>query len=122
MAEDEAAPAPSAEARRLVQDLVDAVADGTFAGATFDRTERHALLAYVAGLEADARKWRLVRRCGICGTPLDTPGRPWSADCGGDCLACMAEHDDPDCAAAIKPMVDAAQRGRATEGGSTDAD
>lgn len=35
-------------------------------------------------------------RCSICSAPLDVPGRPRSQDCGGDCIACMAEMDPDD--------------------------
>lgn len=66
----------------------------------------------VAELEADARKWRLVRRCTICGTPLGEPNRLWSADCGGDCLACMADCGDPDAIEALKPYVPKRQETR----------
>jgi hypothetical protein len=41
--------------------------------------------------------------CGICRTPLNIPGRVWTEDCGGDCLACMADAGDPDCVAALRP-------------------
>ncbi len=41
------------------------------------------------------------RCCSICETPLDLPGRLWTRDCGGDCLACMAEVGDPDAVAAM---------------------
>ena len=39
------------------------------------------------------------RCCTLCESPLDLPGRPWTRDCGGDCLACMAEVGDPDAVA-----------------------
>ncbi len=45
-------------------------------------------------------------RCSLCTTPLDVPGRPWTQNCGGDCLACMAEAGDPDCAAALPRHTD----------------
>ena len=44
-------------------------------------------------------------RCTLCGAPLDVPGRPWSRNCGGDCLACMAEAGDAECKTAIDAMV-----------------
>lgn len=42
-----------------------------------------------------------LSRCTLCGSPLDMPGRRWSRNCGGDCLACMAEAGDPECVAAM---------------------
>lgn len=39
--------------------------------------------------------------CSICGRPLDVPVDPLSTDCGGDCLACMADAGDPDAVAAV---------------------
>jgi hypothetical protein len=38
-----------------------------------------------------------VSKCGICGQELDVPGNIGTADCGGDCLRCMAEAGDPHC-------------------------
>lgn len=43
--------------------------------------------------------------CGICRAPLDIPGRVWTRDCGGDCLACMADAGDPECEEALAPPV-----------------
>jgi hypothetical protein len=34
-------------------------------------------------------------RCNICKRELDVDSDPFSTDCGGDCLACMADADDP---------------------------
>ena len=42
--------------------------------------------------------------CTLCGAPLDVPGRPWSRNCGGDCIACMAEAGDPECEEAVAAM------------------
>ena len=39
--------------------------------------------------------------CMICSSPLSIPGDGASADCGGDCRACMAAAGDPDCAAGM---------------------
>jgi hypothetical protein len=47
--------------------------------------------------------------CHLCGKPLDDPNDPTSLDCGGDCLACMAEAGDPD---AIKHMEELNGHGR----------
>jgi hypothetical protein len=38
-----------------------------------------------------------IARCNTCGRLLDQVGDPASKDCGGDCLACMAEAGDPEC-------------------------
>lgn len=38
-----------------------------------------------------------MKKCHICKTELDQPGRPDTTDCGGDCRRCMALYgDDPD--------------------------
>lgn len=46
----------------------------------------------------------MIARCTTCTTPLDMPGRPWTRNCGGGCLACMAEAGDPECVEAIAAM------------------
>ena len=44
-----------------------------------------------------------MTKCSICGTDLITDPSDYrsdnhpQSDCGGDCLACMASFDDPDC-------------------------
>lgn len=43
-------------------------------------------------------------RCQICGRLLGNLEDPRSEDCGGDCLQCMAEAGDPDCAEAIRKI------------------
>jgi hypothetical protein len=43
----------------------------------------------------------LDRHCTICGAHLDIQSDPFSVDCGGDCLLCMAEAGDPDCLASV---------------------
>jgi hypothetical protein len=42
-----------------------------------------------------------AKQCKICGRELDNLADPVSADCGGDCLQCMADCGDPDCAARV---------------------
>lgn len=38
-----------------------------------------------------------MAHCTICGNPLDVPGNRETEDCGGDCVACMADIvGDPD--------------------------
>lgn len=39
--------------------------------------------------------------CRMCHRLLNQPDDPTSADCGGDCLRCLAQAGDPDCAAAM---------------------
>lgn len=41
----------------------------------------------------------VIDTCSICKRPLG--GVPELADCGGDCLECMAEAGDPDAQAAL---------------------
>lgn len=36
-------------------------------------------------------------KCLICKRVLNNPSDPYSVDCGGDCIKCMAECGDPDC-------------------------
>lgn len=40
--------------------------------------------------------------CATCKRVLGMAGDPSTADCGGDCLRCMAEAGDPDCIAAME--------------------
>lgn len=42
-----------------------------------------------------------IKRCLICKQELDVPGKPETADCGGDCCRCMAEAGDTDCQRAL---------------------
>ena len=35
--------------------------------------------------------------CSICNRALDVADDPYSLNCGGDCLMCLAEARDPDC-------------------------
>lgn len=44
-----------------------------------------------------------MRNCLTCKRHLDNPIDPFSRDCGGDCLVCMAQAGDPEC---IKSIVD----------------
>lgn len=45
-------------------------------------------------------------RCTICARLLDNPIDPFSKDCGGDCLACMAYvGHDPDCMEAVRKLL-----------------
>lgn len=44
--------------------------------------------------------------CSICDQPLNVPGDPSTADCGGDCLRCMAEFiEDLDAIRAMRKDV-----------------
>lgn len=43
------------------------------------------------------------RHCKTCGAHLDVCHDPFSMDCGGDCLLCMADAGDPDC---LKSVLD----------------
>lgn len=44
--------------------------------------------------------------CSICKRPMDDPADPTTANCGGDCLRCMAEiGEDPGCIAAMKDVT-----------------
>jgi hypothetical protein len=36
-------------------------------------------------------------KCRTCSRVLELEADPLSMDCGGDCVACMAEAGDPDC-------------------------
>jgi hypothetical protein len=47
------------------------------------------------------------RHCAICGRPLNNAEDPLSVDCGGDCLGCMADCEDPDCVAAVRALKQA---------------
>lgn len=48
-----------------------------------------------------AAKWK-AEHCLTCQRRLDVPGSVGSRNCGGDCLECMADAGDPDCAAALQ--------------------
>lgn len=48
-----------------------------------------------------------IALCSICGRRLNNPHDPRSADCGGDCLQCMADAGDPDC---IRLLAEAIQK------------
>ncbi|MES2298851.1 MAG: hypothetical protein V4582_17535 [Pseudomonadota bacterium] len=41
------------------------------------------------------------KQCKICGRELDNPADPFSRDCDGDCLQCMADCGDPDAGAEV---------------------
>ena len=45
-----------------------------------------------------------MSNCLICGCELDDPSDLTTRDCGGDCLACMAEAGDPDSIAAMEEI------------------
>lgn len=45
-----------------------------------------------------------MANCLICKRVLNNPADPLSVDCGGDCLKCMADCDDPDAVAAIERL------------------
>jgi len=42
-----------------------------------------------------------TNHCKICGRKLNNPDDPFSEDSEGDCLQCMADCGDPDCAAKV---------------------
>lgn len=46
-----------------------------------------------------------MSNCSTCHRPLDVPGDESSRDCGGDCLRCMAEAGDPDCARVMRGIA-----------------
>lgn len=46
-----------------------------------------------------------MSNCHMCGKILDNPIDALSGDCGGDCLLCMAECDDPACFDSVKEIV-----------------
>ena len=48
--------------------------------------------------------------CGVCGRELNQPGMPETADCGGDCVECMAGCDDPECMELMRRLGDPAVR------------
>ena len=67
------------------------------------RHEARLRAAIAAEMLADAVR---VPRCTICQRPLDQPGDPTTAGCGGDCLRCMAEiGNDPDCKATMERLT-----------------
>lgn len=41
----------------------------------------------------------MTKHCSICKRWLNNPKDPFSEDCGGDCLLCMADCQDPEPAA-----------------------
>lgn len=59
--------------------------------------------AYTESDEAWARATGVISKehCNICGRRLNNPADPFSEDCGGDCLLCMAEAGDPECQKAV---------------------
>lgn len=38
----------------------------------------------------------MTEHCTICKRELDNKDDPFSVNCGGDCLACMADFEDPE--------------------------
>jgi rRNA maturation endonuclease Nob1 len=51
---------------------------------------------------------RKKERCHFCKRVLDNPDDPFSEDCGGDCLQCMADiAEDPDAVARVKILREA---------------
>jgi len=42
--------------------------------------------------------------CNICGIQLNQARKPDTLDCGGDCLRCMAEFDDPECVEVMQEL------------------
>lgn len=52
-----------------------------------------------------------MAQCSICQKTLDNPFDALSKDCGGDCVLCMAECDDPEC---IKGVKEAMAEGKPT--------
>lgn len=47
-----------------------------------------------------------MANCTICGRELSILSDPYSMDCGGNCLACMAEAGDPDSRALVYKLDD----------------
>lgn len=45
-------------------------------------------------------------RCKICGVILNQVGEPFTEDCGGDCLSCMAEAGDPEAVQKFRKLED----------------
>jgi len=48
--------------------------------------------------------------CKTCGQELNVPFKPDTLDCGGDCLRCMADFDDPECVETLRRLNDPATR------------
>lgn len=44
-------------------------------------------------------------RCSICRRALNVATDPFSEDCGGDCLLCMADAGDPECVEAVRQVL-----------------
>lgn len=49
----------------------------------------------------------IIRECSICHRALNQLDDPFSVDCGGDCIVCMADADDPDC---VKGLIEIAHK------------
>jgi hypothetical protein len=49
-------------------------------------------------------------KCGICGETLNVPDSPETMNCGGDCLKCLAEFDDPECVETLRRLKDPVTR------------
>jgi hypothetical protein len=54
-------------------------------------------------------------KCGICGQELNVPLKPETGDCGGDCLKCMADFDDPECVEILRRLNDPRTRAQEIE-------
>jgi hypothetical protein len=54
-------------------------------------------------LASELREWAAKGRCALCGKFLGSED-PLSVDCGGDCLGCMAECEDPQAVAKCKAL------------------
>lgn len=46
-----------------------------------------------------------VNNCKTCDQPMSTTPETLNLDCGGDCLNCMALHEDPDAVEAVKRLT-----------------
>ncbi len=54
-------------------------------------------------------------QCSICHRELNQSGMPDTADCGGDCVRCMADSEDPECVELIRQLENSATRSRQIE-------
>lgn len=51
-----------------------------------------------------------MTECDICHRLLDQPDDEFSENCGGTCLKCMADLDDPDAVEAIRAILAARRK------------
>lgn len=57
----------------------------------------------------------------MCKRLLDNPDDPVSGDCGGDCVACMASCEDPECIQHVRGVIEAMVAAVASEAHDQDA-